>query len=209
MTISLYIAYLGAVFLISGTPGPNMLLAMTHGIHHGLAKAVPTMAGLLVGLAVILSVSLGGLGAVLLASSLLFTILKFVGAAYLVYLGVRTWRGAGALPALQDAPTVSRSGGGLARFRSGVMVSLSNPKAILFGVAFFPQFIDPAKPLAPQAALLIASFALIETSWMTVYAGGGSRLAVWLRRGGRMRWFNRAAGSAFVGAGLLLGSFRR
>lgn len=207
MTVSLYIAYISAVFLISGTPGPNMLLAMTHGIHHGFGKALPTMAGLLSGLAVILSVSLGGLGAVLLTSAIAFMVLKFVGAAYLVYLGVRTWLRSG--EGLAAPGAAGQAGGAWARFRTGVLVSLSNPKAILFGIAFFPQFIDASQPLAPQALVLIPSFALVETGWMMVYAGGGSRLASWLRHGRRMTWFNRAAGSAFVGAGLLLGSFRR
>ena len=77
-----------------------------------------------------------------------------------------------------------------ARFRIGIFVSLSNPKAILFGVAFFPQFIDRSLPLPAQAAILLLTFLVIETGWMCVYAGGGAQLAQWLRHGQRMRWFN-------------------
>jgi threonine/homoserine/homoserine lactone efflux protein len=208
MSLNLWLAYLAAVFVISGTPGPNMLLAMTHGIHHGLAPTFrSTMIGLLAGLAVILSVSLGGLGAVLLASSHAFELVKYIGAVYLIYLGIKTWRQAdqGELRT-EGRPDAS---GGWARFRIGVLVALSNPKAILFGVAFFPQFLDLRQPMAPQATILLLSFMCIETGWMCVYAGGGAKLAGWLRQGSRMRWFNRSAGVAFVGAGVLLGTFRR
>jgi len=183
-----------------------MLLAMTHGIHHGLDKTFSTMLGLLAGLAVILSVSLGGLGAVLLASSHAFELIKYVGAVYLIYLGIKTWRAADGSIETEGRPDADS---GWARFRIGVLVALSNPKAILFGVAFFPQFLDPHQPMAPQASILLLSFIVIETGWMCVYAGGGAKLAQWLRQGTRMRWFNRLSGGAFVGAGVLLGTFRR
>ncbi|HEY9101470.1 LysE family translocator [Chitinimonas sp.] len=206
MSLNLWLAYVAAVFAISGTPGPNMLLAMTHGIHHGLDKTFSTMLGLLAGLAVILSVSLGGLGAVLLASSHAFELIKYVGAVYLIYLGIKTWRAADGSIETEGRPDADS---GWARFRIGVLVALSNPKAILFGVAFFPQFLDPHQPMAPQASILLLSFIVIETGWMCVYAGGGAKLAQWLRQGTRMRWFNRLSGGAFVGAGVLLGTFRR
>ena len=92
MSLSLWLAYIAAVFVISGTPGPNMLLSMTHGIHHGVARTCSTMLGLLTGLAVVLSISLGGLGAVLVASVYAFEVIKYAGAAYLIYLGIKTWR---------------------------------------------------------------------------------------------------------------------
>lgn len=207
MSLQLWLTYVVAVFFISGTPGPNMLLAMTHGIHHGFARSTVTMAGLLVGLGIILSISLGGLGAVLLASETAFTVLKYVGAAYLIYLGIKTWRSKeGSLDAGTEAAKVPSR---WQRFRTGILISLSNPKAILFGVAFFPQFIDAKRDLAPQIALLLLTFLLIETGWMCIYARSGAQLATWLRRGTRMRWFNRAAGSAFIGVGILLGTFRR
>jgi threonine/homoserine/homoserine lactone efflux protein len=206
MSLSLWLAYVAAVFVISGTPGPNMLLSMTHGIHHGLSGTFSTMLGLLVGLALVLSISLGGLGAVLLASVYAFEVIKYAGAAYLIYLGVKTWQAADAELTTEGRPDAKGAG---ARFRIGVLVSLSNPKAILFGVAFFPQFLDRSQPIAPQAVILLVTFVVIETSWMLVYAGGGAKLATWLRKGARMRWFNRSAGGAFVGAGVLLGAFRR
>jgi threonine/homoserine/homoserine lactone efflux protein len=206
MSINVWLAYVATVFVISGTPGPNMLLSMTHGIHHGLSRTLSTMLGLLVGLGVVFSISLGGLGAVLLASSKAFEVIKYAGAAYLIYLGIKTWRAA---DSSLDTENQLDASSAWARFRIGILVSLSNPKAILFGVAFFPQFLDRNHPIAPQAAVLLVTFAIIETAWMFVYAGGGAKVSIWLRKDQRMRWFNRAAGSAFLGAGVLLGSFRR
>ncbi|QDQ26807.1 LysE family translocator [Chitinimonas arctica] len=206
MSLNIWLAYLAAVFLISGTPGPNMLLAMTHGIHHGLSRTFSTMLGLLAGLAIILSISLGGLGAVLLASSHAFDAIKYLGAAYLIYLGIKTWRSADSDMRTEGRPDADSA---WARFRIGILVALSNPKAILFGVVFFPQFLDRNQPFAAQASILLLSFIVIETGWMCIYASGGAQLAQWLKRGRRMQWFNRAAGGAFVGAGLLLGTFRR
>jgi threonine/homoserine/homoserine lactone efflux protein len=206
MPIELWLAYVIAAFLISGTPGPNMLLSMTHGIHHGLSRTFSTMAGLLLGVVIILSISLGGLGAALLASGHAFEAVKYGGAVYLIYLGIKTWRAAAAGITTEGRPDAVSA---WKRFRIGLLVALSNPKAILFGVAFFPQFLDRSRPIAGQAIILLVTFMVIETGWMCVYAGGGARLAGWLRRGRRMQWFNRAAGSAFLGAGVLLGTFRR
>ncbi|HWG29433.1 MAG TPA: LysE family transporter [Steroidobacteraceae bacterium] len=206
MSLNIWLAYVAAVFVISGTPGPNMLLSLTHGIHHGLVRTTSTMLGLLSGLAIILSISIGGLGAVLVASTTAFQVIKYAGAVYLVYLGIRVWRTADARLVTESRPLAAN---GWARYRTGVLVSLSNPKAILFCVAFFPQFIDRRQALAPQASILLITFAVIESCWMLIYAGGGARLAAWLRTGNRMRWFNRASGGVFIGAGVLLGTFRR
>jgi threonine/homoserine/homoserine lactone efflux protein len=206
MSLQLWLAYAAAVFVISGTPGPNMLLSMTHGIHHGLQGTFSTMLGLLSGVTIILSISLAGLGAVLLASSFAFEVLKYLGAVYLIYLGIKMWRNSANDTENERRPDAQRA---WARYRIGVLVALSNPKAILFGVAFFPQFIDHNQPVVAQAGILLLTFLIIETSWMCVYAGGGASLATWLRQGRRMRWFNRASGAAFFGAGLMLGAFRR
>jgi threonine/homoserine/homoserine lactone efflux protein len=206
MSLHIWLAYVAVVCVISGSPGPNMLLSLTHGIHYGLTRTFSTMLGLLSGLAIILTISFGGLGAVLAASTQAFEVVKYVGAVYLVYLGIKTWRTVDTGLVTEGRPLVSGSSN---RFRTGMLVSLSNPKAILFCIAFFPQFIDRHQALAPQAGILLATFAFIETCWMLVYAGGGARLGAWLRQGHRMRWFNRASGAVFMGAGVLLGSFRR
>jgi threonine/homoserine/homoserine lactone efflux protein len=206
MSLSLYLAFVGTTFLICGTPGPNMLLAMTQGINHGYGKALAGMAGTMTGMLIILAVSFGGLGAVLLASAKAFSILKFIGAAYLIYLGLKTWRMKEAALIATEEPT-SRSSP-FSRYRTGLLVSLFNPKAILFGVAFFPQFMDPARAFLPQVAILLPSILLIEFGWLSAYAIGGARLTRWLKKGTRLNWFNRASGTAFIGAGIFLGTFK-
>jgi threonine/homoserine/homoserine lactone efflux protein len=206
MSWNIWLAFVAVTFVVSGSPGPNMLLSLTHGIHHGLTGTFGTMLGLLSGLAIILAVSFCGLGAVLVASPTAFKVIKYLGAVYLVYLGIRIWRAADTRLTTQARPLAA---GAANRYRIGVLVSLSNPKAILFCLAFFPQFIDRRQALAPQAAILLATFVCIETGWMLVYAGGGARLAAWLRQGQRMRWFNRTSGAVFIGAGVLLGTIRR
>ena len=134
-----------------------MLLSLTHGIHHGVTRTLSTMLGLLAGLAIVLSISLAGLGAVLLASAYAFEVIKYAGAAYLIYLGIKTWRGRES-GLNTDAPDAVSA---WARFRLGIFVSLSNPKAILFGVAFFPQFLDHSRPLGAQAIILLSTFVII------------------------------------------------
>jgi homoserine/homoserine lactone efflux protein len=147
----------------------------------------------------LLGLSALGVGAVLAASVTLFTGLKLVGAAYLIYLGVKSWR-AGEQLKLPEAEAAS----GPARFRIGAAVALSNPKAILFASAFLPQFIDPHRPQGPQWTVLLATFFCIEAGWQLVYAWGGGQLKGWLQRPGHVRLFNRGCGGAFIAAGGLL-----
>ena len=213
ISISLLLTYVAAVFVISGTPGPNMLLAMTHGIRYGCRQALPTMLGAVGGVLLILCISMSGLGALLKTSQELFTVVKWIGAAYLIYLGIQMW-----LEKIEDAstddsdieaqPTQSTQiPSVLKRLSTGFAVALSNPKAILFGLAFFPQFINTNQAIVPQATILLGIFALIELSWMLVYATGGTWLKQFLATPRNMRRFNRTSGSAFILAGVGLGVF--
>ena len=195
-----------------------MLLAMTSGIRFGLRAAWPTLLGAVSGVLLILILSMSGLGAILKASEELFTALKWVGAVYLIYLGVQMWRTSEAseLSAADDfdaaehlKPTPNRVPSFIAQFRTGVAVAASNPKAILFGLAFFPQFINAQAPVAPQAAILLSLFATIEISWMCVYALGGTQMSRYLASPVRMHRFNRVSGTAFILAGLGLGLFAK
>ncbi|WP_255988729.1 LysE family translocator [Chitinolyticbacter albus] len=203
MRLDLWLAFVAATLLISGTPGPNMLLMLSHGVRYGLRATLATMAGALLGLLVLIGLSALGVGAILAASVTLFTALKLVGAAYLIYLGVQAWRAGESLHLPRAAADSAR-----ARFRTGLAVALSNPKAILFAAAFLPQFIDARLPQGPQWAVLLASFFVIEVSWQAVYAWGGGRLAGWLAAPGRVRAFNRGCGATFFAAGGLLAAAR-
>lgn len=201
MTLDIWLLFITTTFFVSATPGPNMLLAMTHGIHHGVRQTIPTCLGLMCGLAVYIVVSAAGLGALLATSQLLFALVKYLGAAYLIYLGIRTWRAAPVPPTQLRDSTQSRAGD---RFRSGMLVALSNPKAVVFFTALFPQFMNAHAPQMPQMLILAASFYVIEASWQFVYASGGAHLSGWLQSPRHVRTVNRLSGGAFVGAGILL-----
>jgi threonine/homoserine/homoserine lactone efflux protein len=186
-----------------------MLLAMSHGIRYGLGGALPTLAGLLVALALIMAGSVAGLGAVLATSELLFSIVKYAGAAYLVWLGYQAWRAPVAEQAeTNDAVAAGESSRGQ-RFRTGFLVAMSNPKAFVFFTALFPQFMRADVPQLPQLVVLSATFFVIEVSWQLVYAFGGARLKHWLTSPRRLRLMNRFAGGSFMAAGVALGTVSR
>lgn len=194
------------VFLIAGSPGPNMLHIMTRSVRHGFARSIWAMAGCLSAVLIALAASGAGVGAILLASPRLFTVLRYAGAAYLVWLGIKAWRGAGKGaagldPEIPAAPALSA----VALYRGALFTGLSNPKLILFATALFPQFISQKAGWAPQFAILTITFVVIEVSWYVGYALGGQRLARWLASPARQKLFDRATGSLFFafGAGLI------
>ena len=207
MSLHTWLLYIATVGVISAIPGPNMLLVMSHGARHGLRRSTATMAGCLSALLLMMGVSAAGLGALLQAWPAVFHTLRLVGAAYLVWLGVRTWRAAaqpgaqaGAQPQQAATPRpAERSAWGL--YRNGFAVASSNPKAILFAAALLPQFIDPQARALPQFGALLGSFAVIEVSWYLVYAASGAQLGRWLGRVGVARAFARVTGGLFVGFG--------
>jgi threonine/homoserine/homoserine lactone efflux protein len=187
--------YVTAVFLISATPGPNMLHVMVQSIHHG-PRVLFSMAGLMSAVLLCLVASALGLGALLKASRGLYEVLRYAGVAYLVWLGIKAWRApAGARQAAAD-PHTRHSARALTL--TGLATGLSNPKLIIFAAALFPQFIDMHRPFAAQLGILIASFVVIESFWYAVYALGGRSLARWLAPAHRQRLFNRATGALFV-----------
>jgi threonine/homoserine/homoserine lactone efflux protein len=206
MTLHSWWLFVMMSFVVSATPGPNMLLVMSSSARHGVRSALAAMAGCMTALMAMMAISAAGLGALLQAFPAVFDTLRWTGAAYLVYLGVKSWR-APALDAASSAPVMPAAHGG-ALFRRGFMVAASNPKAILFAAAFLPQFIAPSQPRLPQFAILLASFALIEGGWYMVYAASGQRIAVHLRRASVLRLFNRLTGGAFVGFGALMAALR-
>jgi len=195
------------VFLVAGTPGPNMLHVMTRSVRFGFVRSVWAMAGCLSAVVLACSGSALGLGALLLAMPRLFDAVRYAGAAYLVWLGIKAWRGAGKAATGLD-PDIAVAGPRVPAYRlyvDALLTGLSNPKLILFAAAFFPQFISRRSPTLPQFGILIATFAAIECSWYAAYALGGRRLARWLASPVRQRLFDRATGGLFFafGAGLM------
>lgn len=199
MTLSTWWLFILMTFVVSATPGPNMLLVMSTSARLGLRAAVVTMAGCMAALLAMMSISAAGLGALLQAFPAVFDALRLAGAAYLAYLGYKTWRA----PVAQDAVQTTGGSGSpaqsSAQFRQGFLVAASNPKAILFAAAFFPQFINPQTAKLPQFGILLVTFAVIEISWYCVYAVSGKKLSAYLQRATVMRAFNRITGGVFIG----------
>ncbi|MBU6269154.1 MAG: LysE family translocator [Sphingomonadales bacterium] len=204
MTFQLWCIYCATVFLISATPGPNMLHILSRSVELGLMRSLPAMAGCMTALVVLMAASALGLTALLLALPGAFEILRWVGTGYLVWLGMKAWRtpvaGAGDETAVRDGTGLSP----FAVWRGGFLIAISNPKALLFVAAFLPQFLNPALPKLPQFAILVATFAVIETLWYFTYALGGRGLSGWLQRPASQRLFNRMTGVVFVGFGAAL-----
>ncbi|AHB04532.1 MULTISPECIES: LysE family translocator [Pandoraea] len=211
MSLQTWWLYVVTVFFVSATPGPNMLLVMTHGARHGLRPSLGTMAGCMTALIAMMSISAAGLGAVLKAWPMLFDTLRYIGAAYLVYLGYKSWRSpvdTNEAAARLRAPLATESSFGKL-FKAGFLVAGSNPKAILFAAAFLPQFIDPTAAKLPQFSILLGTFAVIEVSWYLVYATGGLRIAPYLREARVLKAFNRISGGVFMGFGALMAAVHR
>ena len=207
MSIQTWLLYVAAVFVLTVTPGPSVLMCLTNGVNYGARRTLFSALGSITAVVGIMICSALGLGAVLAASEQVFNIIKWVGAAYLLYLGISTLRSTVSdfeLPA-QGAGDASR----LKLYVKGLLVGASNPKALLFFTAFFPQFINPATPQLPQFLVLGTTFVCFELFWLMFYASFASRLAPWLRTKGRATMFNRVAGFTFIGAGALLASVKR
>ena len=213
MSFEQFTLFFLSTFVISATPGPNMLLAFQHGLNHGVKRTLWTLAGLSVGLFLLLLSALLGLDIISRQFPWLLTLIKVIGALYLLYLGVKSWQTHKEDTKLLDAthsPNIDSTGNNskninpkishsaLSLFRTGVWVSLSNPKAILFFAAFFPKFINFSSTLLPQYIWLTIGFFASETFWQLIYTFGGKKLAKWLATGQRLLWLNRICGLIFI-----------
>lgn len=208
MTLTLWWLFVMMTFVVSATPGPNMLFVMSTSARFGLRTAIVAMAGCMTALMAMFGISSAGLGALLQAFPSVFDALRLGGAAYLAYLGVQCWRAP--VTAQSDTSTAAAAPEPIAAagavYRQAFLVAASNPKAILFAAAFFPQFINPQAAQLPQFAILLLTFAVIEVAWYFVYAVSGRKLAAYLQRAPVMRAFNRTTGGVFVGFAALMAS---
>ena len=207
MSLHTWWLFVMMTFVVSAAPGPNMLLVMSTSARDGMRAAIVSMAGCMTSLMLMLSLSAAGLGALLQAFPTVFEGLRLLGAAYLAYLGVQCWRSPvdEQLEATDVATRTPEIAVSLwAQYRQGALVAASNPKAILFAAAFFPQFLNPEAAQLPQFGILLSTFAVVEVAWYFVYAASGKQLANYLRRATVMRAFNRLTGGVFVGFAALM-----
>src|SRR5574343_590283 len=199
MTLTVWLGFLLAAILIAVTPGPGAVISMSTGVRHGYWAALSAILGLQAAILLHLLVVALGLGALLAASEAAFVLVKFVGAAYLIWLGIQKWR-APAVPIDDEVPALGRKG----LFLQGLLVNLTNPKAIIFIGALVPQFVAPREPQLAQYVLIAVTLCATDMLVMSGYALAASRLGRWLHDPVTIRRQNRFFGGLFVSAGALL-----
>lgn len=199
MALDTWLFYTVAALLLSLTPGPNGLLALTSGALYGLRKTLFMVLGGAAGFTVVIALSIVGIGALLQTSAQLLSAMKWAGGAYLVWLGFQIWRAPAPRVSLEPQAATPQ---GRRLFRQGFLAAVSNPKAILFFGAFLTQFIDPARGLMIQFVVMAATFVMIEIVTEIVIASVAHRVRGWLTRSGRR--FNQVCGSLFAAIGVSL-----
>jgi len=205
MAFETWLMYLLAVLAVCITPGPNILLAMNHSVQYGLKRTSVTALGCITATSTMALISATGLGALLLASETAFLVVKWIGGAYLFYMGLSLWlKKESAFFDTNNAARPAKRLRGL--YAKGVMVSASNPKAIVFFGALFPLFINPNAPLGPQFAIMLATFLIFSYGFIMGYAALTAKITPYLRTRRASKWFNRLSGSLFMGIGLALAS---
>jgi len=206
MSLATWFAFTAASIVLLLIPGPTVLLVVSYALTQGRRVAVATAAGVALGDFTAMTLSLAGLGALLATSAGLFTALKWIGAAYLVYLGIRLWR---APPALPDpvAGAPARSVRGI--FGHAFLVTALNPKSIAFFVAFVPQFIDHDAALLPQLVVMEATFVALAAANAVAYALAADQLRLRVRRPGVLKWMNRTGAGLLVGMGVATAALNR
>ncbi|WP_338492113.1 LysE family transporter [Erwinia aphidicola] len=200
MTLQLWLAYTGVIAALIAIPGPSALISMTHGLRYGRRQALATVSGGVLAAMMLMTASALGLGAILAASTTAFTVLKVVGAAYLIWLGIAASRD-NSEPTAVSTSEMEEAPGAFRLFRKGFTVGISNPKDLLFFAALFPNFIDASQPHALQFATLAITWAVLDCSIMFSYACAGRRLSGVFASRRRLRILNRSTGSLFVFAG--------
>jgi homoserine/homoserine lactone efflux protein len=206
MEFSSWLTYILATFILSLTPGPGVFSCLSSGMHHGFRKGVWNGVGMQAANVILVIVVSLGLGAILMASESLFTAVKWVGVAYLVYLGIATWR-APVRIFEEDKDDTPATAGEI--FMRGFWVNATNPKGMIFFAAILPQFIDVTRPQFPQYAIFAATTFTIDVITMAGYTALAARVLKAMREPSRIRWVNRGIGGAFVACGVALASFRR
>ncbi len=207
MSLSTWLAFFVASWLIGLSPGAGAISCMAAGMRYGYTRALWNIFGLQLGILFVLAIVAAGLGAVLAASSVAFATVKWLGVGYLIWLGVQQWR-APARP-LADTDGANDRASRRDLVVRGLLVNATNPKGILFMLAVLPQFIDPARPQLAQYAICAATLAFTDLIVMSAYTGLASRLLAALREPHHIRMVNRTFGGLFVAAGALLATFRR
>jgi homoserine/homoserine lactone efflux protein len=201
MPLDALFAFVSITLLLSASPGPAMINAMTDAARYGLARSFASFMGVSLGNLCLILLSALGVALVLEQFPGLFYWIRTLGAMYLVYLGIKLFRS----PPMQQGKLEAHPKERL--FLKGFLIAITNPKGIIYFGAFFPQFIDTQAAWAFQYALLTLLFLLIDISWMYIYAIFGRTLSQWMVLPRHQEWFNKTTGSLLIAAGIGLGLF--
>jgi len=205
MSVEWWLTYLITTVILSLSPGSGAINTMSTGMRYGSRGAVASIAGLQLGLGLHIVLVGAGLGALISQSLLAFEILKWLGAAYLIWLGIQQWRASGAVDLQLVGNQLSRR----KLFQRAVLVNLTNPKSIVFLAALFPQFIVPHQPQLQQYLILGATTIVVDVLVMTGYASLATRISGWVKTPSRMKAMNRTFGGLFILVAGLLASARK
>ena len=206
MSLEIYITYVFAATLILVIPGPTIILVVSQAVTHGRKSVVPLVGGVVLGGFTAMTLSLLGLGAIMSTSATLFTLFKWIGALYLLYLGIKLWRVNPKSGSIQNG---SKGISFRSLFKSSFIVTALNPKGIAFFVAFLPQFISPNEPVFSQLLLLGGTFLFLTLVNSSLYALFASQLREVIRKTSVRKWFNRCGGTALIGAGIFTAGMQR
>lgn len=204
MTFESWLIYLTLVFVATSTPGPAVFFIMTKSTLYGWEKASFSALGNITGLFCLGIIAVTGLGAILKTSEIIFEMVKFAGAAYLIYLGLVQFFTKNSDNALADTPLTAKSVSSGKIFFQALGVAVSNPKAVIFLTALFPQFLDVSKALAPQFFILVSVLMTSSFCFLMLYAVVAHKIKDWLLEPSRINLFRKATGSVFISFGVLL-----
>lgn len=200
MDMHVWLAYVVTAIVFSLAPGSGTVNSISNGLSYGTKRSLAAIAGLQIGLTVHIALVGAGIGALVAQSALAFTIIKWVGAVYLVWLGIQKWRDRSTLATAESVNQLSST----RLMKNAILINLTNPKSIVFLVALFPQFIDPAKDQVTQLMVLGLTTVFIDAVVMLGYTSLASQMGRFIRSDKIMSKINKVFGSMFMGCGALL-----
>jgi threonine/homoserine/homoserine lactone efflux protein len=208
MSLETWLAFAAASAIMLAIPGPTILLVISYALGHGRKTALATVSGVTLGDFTAMTASLAGLGALLATSSTLFTVLKLIGAAYLMYLGIKLWRAPIVTGPLGDNDNLPEEKP-LKIMAHAYLVTALNPKSIVFFIAFVPQFLDMHKPFLPQTLILEATFLTLGALNALLYVFLADMARGFIRKASVQRAVNRTGGTLLIAAGAVTAGYRR
>ncbi|MEP2981022.1 MAG: LysE family translocator [Lentilitoribacter sp.] len=202
MPIENYVAFVIASIIVLIIPGPSIIMAVGQAIAHGKRAVAPTVWGVVAGDAIATTLSMLGVGTILLASSEAFQIIKWAGVIYLIYIGILMIRNAGKAET-SDTQSADQLKSPQKMFQQALIVTAINPKGIIFFIAFVPQFISPTSSFLPQAAICITTFLVLAFVNMWLYTAFAAHARQGMQNPSVLKWAERMGGSLLISAGVL------